>query len=113
MPKTLKVHISGECTVYRNDKWGYPVYSAKLSNNVDGQWVYDYIQIKFPRSQELKNFTEIRINDGFFSFYNKKDGTTEKCIIITSYDILNETVGNIDIPTNEESADSEDLDLPW
>ena len=113
MAKTIKVHITGECTVYRNDKWGYPVYSAKLSSNIDGQWRYDYIQLKFPRSEELKNFTEIKINDGFFSFYSKRDGTTEKCIIVTSYDILNETVGNIDIPTNDIVNSDDDFDLPF
>lgn len=113
MSKTLKVHINGECTVYRNDKWGYPMYSAKLSNNVEGQWMYDYIQLKFPKSQELQNFTEIKINDGFFSFFKKKDGTTEKSIIVTSYDIINQSVGEIDIPASDSVNFDDDFDLPF
>ena len=112
MSKTLKVHITGEATIYRNDKWGYPVYSAKLSTQIDGTWYYDYIQVKIPSGQELQNGTEIKINDGFFSFFSRKDGTKEKYIKIQSYNILNQAVGEIDIPTNEYVDNGGD-DLPF
>lgn len=109
MSKTLKVHITGEATIYRTDKWGYPVYSAKLSTQKDGQWLYNYIQVSLPKGQELQNDTEIKINDGFFSFFTKNDGTNEYKIIITSYDILNQKVGDIDIPTTQDTDYESDL----
>lgn len=112
MSKTLKVHITGEATIYRNDKWGYPVYSAKLSTQVDGTWIYDYIQVKLPNGKELPDNTEININDGFFSFFSKKDGTKEKYIKITSYDVINQAIGEIDIPTDNLGNDSNE-DLPF
>lgn len=111
MSKTLKVHITGECTVYRNDKWGYPVYSAKLSTQRDGQWIYDYIQLSFPSGTDIPNDTEILIKDGFFSFYVKNDGTNVHKIIITSFDIINQAVGDIDVPVDNISSDP--LDLPF
>ena len=111
MSKTLKVHITGEATIYRNDKWGYPVYSAKLSTQKDGNWAYSYIQVGLPKGKELQNGTEIKINDGFFSFYTKNDGTNEYKIIITSYDVMNQAVGDIDIPT--DNIMSSDTELPF
>ena len=111
MSKTLKIHITGECTVYRNDKWVYPVYSAKLSTQRDGEWIYDYIQLGFPKGTDIPNNTEIIIKEGFFSFFTKNDGTNVHKIIITSFDIVNQAVGDIDIPT--ESLESSDLELPF
>lgn len=112
MSKTLKVHLIGEGTIYRSDKWGYPVYSAKLSSmNKDGIWEYEYIQVQLPIGNELKNDTEIKINDGFITFFTRKNGTREKCIRITDYDIANQSAGNIDIPVNINN-DSE-TDLPF
>lgn len=111
MSKTLKVHITGEGMIFRDDKFGYPVYSAKLSTQKDGQWEYDYIQVGFKGKADLPNNTEIKINDGFFSFFTKNDGTKVHKIIITSYEILNQSVGEIDIPT--ENVVDFDTDLPW
>ena len=111
MSKTLKIHITGEATIYRNDKWGYPVYSAKLSTQKDGQWLYDYIQVGFPSGTDLPNNTEILIKDAFFSFFVKNDGTNVHKIIITSYDVVNQAVGDIDIPT--DNIISGDTDLPF
>lgn len=112
MSKTLKVHITGEATIYRNDKWGYPVYKAKLSSqNADGEWDYCEIQVGLPKGKELSDGTEIKINDGFFSFFTKKDGTKEHKIIIRSYDIMNQAVGDIDVPT--DNTVNFETELPW
>ena len=109
MSKTLKVHITGEAMIYRDDKFGYPVYSAKLSTQKNGEWEYDYIQVGFKGGADLQNNTEIKINDGFFSFFTKNDGTKVHKIIITSYDIMNQSVGNIDIPTGNELNSIDEL----
>lgn len=109
MSKTLKVHITGEATIYRNDKWGYPVYSAKLSTQKDGEWIYDYIQVGFSKGVDMPNNTEIKINDGFLSFFRKNNGTNEYKIIITSYDIINQSIGEINIPNNNEENYENDL----
>ena len=112
MSKTLKAHLTGEATLYRSDKWGYPVYSIKLSSlNKDGIWEYDYIQAQLPFGQELDNNTEIKINDGFITFFSRKNGVKEKCIKILSYDVVNKLAGDIDIPVNVEEI--EDTELPF
>ena len=107
MGKTLKATITGEATIYRTDKWGYPLYSTKLcTQNKDGVWEYDYIQVQFPVGHELPNETEIKITDGFLSFFTRKNNTKEKYIRVKSYDIVNEPAGEINIPLDE-------TDLPF
>ena len=110
MSRTLKVHINGECTVSRNDKWGYPVYSAKLSTmNKEGAWEYNFIQLQFPAGHDIPNNAEIKINDAFLTFFCRKNGTKENCIRITSYDIMNQAAGDIDIPVDIDA----DAELPF
>lgn len=107
MSKTLRATITGEATIYRDDRWGYPVYSAKLCTQTkEGAWEYDYIQVQFPTGHQLPDKTEIKITDGFLSFFFRKNGAREKYIRVKSYDIINEPVGEINIPIGEE-------DLPF
>ena len=114
MSKTLNIHIKGEATIYRNDTWGYPQYSVKLANQKDGEWCYDYIQVGLPKNALVNNKAQIRINDGFFTFFTRNNGENVHKIIITSFDIIDETVGDIDIPTNKEDNTVDfDTDLPW
>lgn len=106
MSKTLKLNISGEGAIYRNDKWGHPVYSMKLcAQTKEGGWEYDYIQVQLPVGHELPNNTEIKINAGFISFFKRRNGLTEKYLKIQSYDILNQVAGEIDIPIQQDETD--------
>ena len=111
MSKDLDLHIKGEGTVFRDDKWGYPLYSLKLSNQFDGVWENKYINISLPKGQDVANKTKIIINDGFFTFFKTKTGDRIDKIIITSYDIAEEPVGSIDIP--DTSGDDYSDDLPF
>ena len=111
MSKSLKVHITGEGTIYRNDTWGYPQYTMKLANQKDGEWLYDYIQVGLPKNSLVNNNTQIKINDGFFTFFVKNDGSYVHKIVITSFDIVNEAVGEINIPS--DNTVNFDTDLPW
>ena len=112
MGKTLMSNVTGECNLYRDDKFGYPVYCAKLAAPTkEGAWKYAYIQIRLPSGHEVKNDTRISINKGFLSFFRKQNGTTETYIQVLSYDVLNQNIGDIDIPTNNE--DEEDTELPF
>ena len=113
MGKTLNIHITGEATVFRSDKWGYPSYSVKLSTQKEGAWEYEYMQLAFKGKVDLPNFTQIKINDGFLSFFTKSNGTKEYKIIVTSFDILNQSVGEIDIPSGTDNVVDFDTDLPW
>lgn len=112
MSKELNLHIKGEATVYRNDKWGYPSYSLRLSNQFDGIWENEYINVTFPRGQEIPNKTQIAINDGFLTFYKTKDDKKIIKVVVTSYDVLDEAIGDINIPksSNEENFNG---DLPF
>ena len=109
MAISLKLNVTGEGTVYRNDKWGYAQYSFKLSNQINGIWKHKYIQVSFPKGTVLENGTQIDIKTGFFTFYETKDGLQETKIVVTSYDIMDQSIGDIDIPTENIS----DTDLPW
>lgn len=111
MSKELNLKITGEATIYRSDKFGYPLYSIKLSNQIDGVWENDFMQVSLPKGTELKNNTKIEIKHAFFSFYKKNNNEKVHKIIITSYDVMDQVVGDIDIPTDDTV--NFETDLPW
>ena len=111
MSKYLKINITGECLVTRDNRWAYPVYKAKLSSNFGGEWDYTDIQLEFPKGTELKNETFIKINNAFLTFFRRKTGEIGYKIKITNFDISNAEVGEIDIPATINSDD--DTELPF
>lgn len=111
MSKDLDLQIRGEATIYRTDKWGYPSYSVKLSNQFDGAWQNKFLNVGLPKDTELENKTKIKINNGFLSFYKTRSGEFLDKIIITSFDIVNDTIGDIDIPTS--NTEEYNTDLPF
>ena len=111
MSKDLNLSITGEATIYRSDKFGYPLYSIKLSNQIDGVWENDFMQVGLPKGAELQNNTKIQIKHAFFSFYKKSTNEKVHKLIVTSYDIIDQAVGDIDIPNSD--VVNFDTDLPW
>lgn len=111
LSKFLKVNITGTCLVYRNDKWGYPVYKAKMNNGLNDHWIYADIQLEFPKDTELPNETYIKFTKAFLSFFKRRTGENGFKIIIREFDLINQNVGEINIPATI-NYDSDD-DLPF
>lgn len=99
--KEIDLHVQGEALIYRNDKFGYPSYSLKLSNNIQGRWESMYLNVGFPRGVEVPNRTNIIIKDSFLTFFKNKMGASFCKLQIVSFDISNEQLGEIDIPSND------------
>lgn len=113
MSKTLKGTFIGEAMIYRKDDWGYPQYSVSLANQNQqtGEWEYTYLQVKLPSNTFINNKTEIIINKSFFSFYKTKNGDDKFKLIITDYELKNQSAGDINIP--EDNTVDFDIDSPW
>lgn len=113
MSKTLKGTFIGEAMIYRRDDWGYPQYSVKLSNQNQqtGEWEYSYMQVGLPKNALINDKTEIIINKSFFSFYRTKNGDDKMKLIITDYELKNQSAGDINIP--DGNTVDFDIDSPW
>ena len=111
--KCLTGEFSGNAMIYRKDDWGFPQYSVKLKNQNQktGEWEYTYMQVSLPKGALVNDRTQIVINKAFFSFYKTANNGDKFKLIITDFDIANQSAGEIDVPTSD-TADF-DTDLPW
>ena len=87
--------------IYKNVHERKTIYSIWVSKkNLDGSYTNGYINVKFPKTIELKeDKTLIKINNAWLDFY-LKDKTTIPYIFINEFEILNDMTK--DITTKKE-----------
>lgn len=87
--------------IYKNVNEGKTFYSIWVSKkNLDGSYTNGYINVKFPKTIELKeDKTLIKIKNAWLDFY-LKDKVTIPYIFINEFDILNDMAK--DITTKKE-----------
>lgn len=91
-----------------NVKKGMYGFSTKLKGNtVDGEAIYDYLNVKFAKCNEPDDtLLRIDVKDCFLTCYEGKDGVKPK-LIITDYDVIEVYNNNIE----QAEYDNNDSDL--
>lgn len=109
----LKIDISGETMIFRSEK-GF--YSTSLSKKKqDGSYDSAYINVAFKGKPDIANKTLVNIKQGFLTFDNVVNKTTNKTasyykIFVMDYEIVGENKvesKNIQEPTQDDD------DLPF
>lgn len=102
-------NITGDdILIYRKDDNYGAKYSIKLNRFNKGAWQNHYVQVQLPLETQLANETKISIKSGYLSFFPSKSGNQLK-IVITDFEVVGETVGEINIPEMNEGFD----ELGW
>ena len=120
----MNIENTKDCTIYRNDYNGNPLYSIGLSHKKqDGTWENGYMNCKFPKGTDLLNKTRIKIHSAWIDFY-LKDKTTHPYIFINKYEVVQinqdeELLADIpqstktDYQTENSDIQITDADLPF
>lgn len=99
----MSIRITGETTIFKNDK-GF--YSTGISNKLlDGTYENAYIQVQFKKGVELENKTKINITNSFLTFWKGQDGKPIFKIMVLEFT----TNGD----AKEESTNFSPDDLPF
>lgn len=96
------MNINGKTTIYKN-QYGY---TTSISNKKeDGTYENMFIQVNFKKGVEVEHKTKIDVKNGFMSFYTNKNEQQILKLIITEFDIVDDSTFL--------TIDDSDTDLPF
>lgn len=84
----LKISVTGDCMIFRNEKDGKVWYNTQQSHKKDGEWENGNIGIRFRKGVDIPNKTKITITEGWLDFYLKNNSKydTEKYIFCNAFE---------------------------
>lgn len=126
----LKIELSGNCKVFRNeyptkDGGSYVRYSTSLGKKLqDGNWDNAYINVQFKKGVELPNqMNDIEVYDGWLTFDKaEKNGKTQTYykLFINDFKVIETGAPRPVRPSAQNEPDydnayasADDEDIPW
>lgn len=80
-------------------------YSTRIKNDYDNKSIQMYMDVQFKRDEDPEISCLIKVENAFFSCYECRDGSIKPKLVVTEYEIVENSYSNKD-----ELVDVEDID---